>query len=413
MNNLPTFARVRQDLANAPLSDLPGTVRGQIRESGLLETLKPGASVAVGVGSRGISSLGTIIRAVVDECRAHGLSPFIFPAMGSHGGGTEEGQRDVLSSLGITEESMGCPINASMEVVQVGETKSGVPAYCCAAAYHSDGIVIVNRIKIHTDFHGPTESGLTKMLAIGLGKKTGAEKVHEKGVDGLRYEIPEIAAIQIERSPLLFGLAVIEDGCHQVHSIKLLTPGEIPVQEPGLLEYSRTLTPRLPIDPIDLLIVDEMGKEISGSGMDTNVIGRLYIEGQPEPERPDIKVIIVRRLSRETHGNAAGIGLADIVTEQLVQEMNFEVTNINIVTSGFLLRGNIPTVAPNDHAAVRAGLELLQTKFHSPDPRIVRIQNTLSLSEFYISENLLPEVSDNPDVAVLQTGIVLAFDEGV
>ncbi len=411
MSNLPLFATVRQQIPNSPLQNIPWEVRKQVRDSGLLEKMRPGSSIAIGVGSRGIADLKTIVRALVDEFRACGLSPFIFPAMGSHGGGTAEGQREVLRSYGVTEEVMGCPIKASMEVVQVGMTKSGVPAFCCAEAYASDGIVIVNRIKVHTDFHGPTESGLTKMLAIGLGKKTGAERIHERGVYGLRYEIPEIAAIQIERSPMLFGLGIIEDGCHQVHLTRLFNPKEIPVEEPKLLEYSRSLTPKLPIDHIDLLIVDEMGKEISGSGLDTNVIGRLYIEGQPEPETPRIKVIVVRRLSQETHGNATGIGLADIVTRQLLDAVDFDVTHINVVTSGFLRRGEIPIVKANDYSAIQAGIELLRARYGCTNPRIVHIKNTLSLSEFHVSENLLPDLIERADIEVDHNNMEIIFDD--
>lgn len=407
---LPRFATVRQQVPRAPLPDVAAAVRSELERIGIGDRVRPGARIAIGAGSRGIASYALVVRTVVEVLQAHGAKPFIFPAMGSHGGATAEGQRAVLAEWGITPETMGCPVISSMDVVRVGEV-GDVPVFCDAAAHASDGIIVVNRVKIHTDFHGPTESGLRKMLAIGLGKRLGAEPIHKRGAPGLRNEIPLVAAMQIERAPILCGVGIVEDGAHNVSYIEAIPAQQIPELEPLLLKRSYSLLARLPVDACDLLIVDYMGKDISGAGMDNNVLGRMYIDGEPEPESPRIEVVAVRRLTPASHGNATGIGFADLVTQQLIDEMDEEVTQVNMRTSGFMRRAVIPPILPNDRALIARGLEIIAERKPNVVPTVMRIRDTLSLEEIAVSESLLPELLERPGIELLSPPQEMMFNE--
>jgi hypothetical protein len=407
MTTMPRLARIRQPVPTAPLADIAQAVRDELARIDLGRQIAPGARIAVAGGSRGIASYGLIVRTIVEELRRLDAEPFVFPAMGSHGGATAEGQREVLAGHGITEQSTGCPIHSSMEVVQIGETATGLPVFCDAAAHASDGIIIVNRVKIHTDFHGPTESGLTKMIAIGLGKRQGAELIHARGARGLREEIPRVAAVHLARSPLLCGVAIVEDGAHNVSLVRAVPAAAIPQEEPVLLDHARALLATLPVDACDLLIVDQMGKDISGGGMDGNVIGRMFIQGEPEPAAPRIGTIVALRLTPASHGNATGTGYADFVSRPLIDAMDPEITRINIATSGFPLRGRIPPVLPNDRAAIVAALERL----NDGTPTVLRIRDTLNLAELQVSESLLPQILARPGVELIAPPRELAFEE--
>jgi hypothetical protein len=307
----------------------------------------------------------------------------------------------VLAEWGVTPEAIGCPILSGMEVVRVGETETGIAVFCDAQAFASDGIIVVNRVKVHTDFHGPTESGLTKMLAIGLGKRQGAELIHARGAPGLREEIPRVAALHLERSPILCGVAIVEDGAHNISHIQAVAAQDIPAVEPQLLERARSLLAALPIEECDLLIVDWMGKDISGAGMDNNVLGRMYIDGEPDPPAPRIGLVAVLRLTAASHGNATGIGFADLVSQQLIDAMDEEITRVNMVTSGFMRRGQIPPVCPNDRALVERALGLLAAGRPSGAPTVLRIRDTLSLEKLLVSENLLPTLLARRGVELL------------
>lgn len=408
MSGFPRLARIHQTVPTAPLAEVAQTVREELRRIGVPACVTPGARIAVAAGSRGITDYAVIVRTVVEELQRWGAAPFVFPAMGSHGGATADGQRTVLAELGITAETMGCPVHSAMQVVQVGTTARGLPVFCDAAAYASDGIILVNRVKVHTDFHGPTESGLTKMLAIGLGKRQGAEAIHAHGVQGLRHDIPEVAAVQLAHSPILCGVAIVEDGAHHVSQIQAIPAQQIAQVEPLLLDQARQLTARLPVSACDLLIVEQMGKEISGAGMDNNVIGRMYIDGEPEPATPQIELIIVLRLSAASHGNATGIGFADLVTQQLIDAMDPEITCINIATSGFPRRGRIPPVLPTDQVAIAHALATLAQRGRT-DPTVLRITNTLQLADVQVSKNLLPELSTRTGIRLLAAPQELCF----
>lgn len=405
----PRFATVRQTVPTAPLPDVTQAVRETLRHAEVGARLRPGARIAVGAGSRGIADYAVVVKAIVAELKALGAQPFVFPAMGSHGGATAEGQREVLVEQGITEATMGCPVVSSMDVVPVGMTATGMPVFCDAAAHASDGIIVVNRVKIHTDFHGPTESGLTKMLAIGLGKREGAEPLHVRGVAGLRDDIPHVAAVQIANSPILCGVAIIEDGAHNVARVQAVPADKIAVVEPELLAYARTLLARLPVDASDVLIVDQIGKDISGAGMDNNVVGRMFIDGQPEPETPRIGTIVALRLTAASHGNATGIGFADIASQRLLDAIDHEITRVNMATSGFMRRGQIPPAFPTDALAIAAAFE---RSGRGAAASALRIRDTLSLGVLQVSENLLPTVLERSNVELVSPAESLVFDEG-
>ncbi len=401
MSSFPRLATIRQQVPSAPLADVPGTVRAELKRIALADQLRPGARIAVAAGSRGIADYPLVIKTIVAELRSYGAEPFIFPAMGSHGGATAEGQRGVLADLGITEQSMGCSIRSSMEVVQVGTTAGGLPVYCDAAAHASDGIIIVNRVKVHTDFHGTTESGLVKMMAIGLGKRQGAILIHEGGVRGLRDDIPQVAAVQVKASPILCGVAIVEDGNHRVSMIEALRAAEIHQEEPRILARSRALMAALPVENCDVLIIDRIGKEISGAGMDPNIIGRTFIDGEPEPLSPHIHVIAALRLTEATHGNACGLGFADLVSQPLLDAMDEEVTRINIATSGFPIRGRTPPSFADDRRTIEQALLMAANGNGRHDLTMMRIRDTLSLEQLWVSENLLPSLAGQAGIEVV------------
>ncbi len=367
----------RQQFDPAEVFDVYGETRAQIEASGVL--FPAGGRIAIAVGSRGIASLPEIVRATVDSVRAAGAHPFIIPAMGSHGGATAEGQAAVLAGYRVDEASMGCAIVSSLDVIALDK---GVFLSC--DAYAADGIVVINRIKPHTDFHGPVESGLMKMLVIGLGKHAQTLEMHRLGVPGLRDKIPEVARRVLATGKILLGVGVIENAYDRICRVAACPGAAIPETDASLLALAREKQATLPLDALDLLIVDEMGKDISGTGMDTNVIGRMRISGQQEPVSPRIRMIAVDRLTPASHGNALGIGLADVITQRLFDAIDLRATTENVVTSGFLERGRIPVIASDLPEAVRWALRAM------PDVtpatvRAARIPSTLRLMEIALS----------------------------
>ena len=367
--------------------------------------LCPGASVAVGVGSRGIANIATIVRTVLRELKKEGMVPFIVPAMGSHGGATAQGQAAILASYGINEETMGVPVRATMDVVQLGALDDGYPIYFDRYAAEADAVVVVNRIKHHTDFKGPIESGLCKMCAIGLGKRQGADRIHRFGADGLRHIMPEIGRRLVEAGKVVGGVGVIENQFGQTAEIHGLTAPEIGRQrEQDLLDHARQLAPRLAFESADVLVVDEMGKDISGTGMDTHVIGRVRMPSIPENEwdGPDVRMVVALSLTARTHGNAAGLHLADIVTRRLVEQMDVEATCTNHRTSqeGGAYRGGLPIVLETADAAVRAAIGMCGRGDRSA-VRLVRIRNTEKVDTMEVSEPLLEEVQRRSDLRIV------------
>ncbi|MBC7316156.1 MAG: DUF2088 domain-containing protein, partial [Chloroflexi bacterium] len=327
--------RIRQRWAQPDIADIPRATREALARTGALARIAPGDEIAITAGSRGIASMPAVLKTVVAAVRAVGGRPFIFPAMGSHGGGTAEGQRELLASLGIDEASMGAPIRATMEVVQIGETAEGLPVYLDAYAARAKGIILVNRIKKHTNYDGPYESGLAKMAVIGMGKHRQAVAVHAYGNAGLRTLIPSAAQVVFAKAPVLAGLGIIENAWGGVAELVGLRADQILAEEPALLQRAKALSAKIPFATLDICIVERMGKEISGTGMDCYVIGRRRIIGEPEwPEAPVIRSLVLLDLTEASHGNGLGVGLADFVSERLVRKIDWRVTRANILTSG-------------------------------------------------------------------------------
>ena len=365
----------------------------------ILPRLKKGATVAIGAGSRGISNIAEIVRAVVEILRGAGAKPFIFPAMGSHGGATPEGQTEVLASYGITESSMGAPIRAAMEVREIGIAECGARVFGSVAALEADHIILVNRIKPHTDFFGSLGSGLVKMSVIGLGKKIGAESMHG-AASRLGHErvIRGMARVALTKAPVLCGVAILEDQRHQTAAIEVIPAQEIEARERPLLERARELMPRLPFEEIDLLIVDRIGKNISGAGLDPNVIGRGvngYLSSLAREGRsaPFIRRIFVRDLTPETHGNGIGIGMADITTARLVKGIDLRITYTNALTALTPQGAKIPIYFETDRECIERSLASLAIE-DTLAARVVRISDTLNLQTMEISQSLGGELHD-------------------
>ncbi|MCS7191657.1 MAG: DUF362 domain-containing protein [Armatimonadetes bacterium] len=387
------MAKVIQKLYSKRIERITEEVKKQLERLDIGRNLK-GKRIAITAGSRGIANISEIIKGIVDFVRELGAEPFVFPAMGSHGGATVEGQIAILRDYGITEEFIGAPIWATMEVEKVSEVK-GIPVYADKIAANSDGIIVVNRIKHHTDFSGPHESGLLKMMAVGMGKRQGADVAHTYKAWSLRNFIPQMAREILRKLPIIAGLAIVENAYHQVAKLVALSPEEIEQGERKLLRFWKRIRPKIPFNNLDVLIVEQMGKNISGTGMDTKVIGRMMITGENELKHPMPRVIVVLDLTKESHGNAAGLGLADITTKKLINKVNWHDTHINVFTSGFIERDRVPVIAESERQALEWAIEIAKIR-NLEKARIVRIRDTNTLSVFYISQGLWDEAESNP-----------------
>jgi hypothetical protein len=395
--NFPPLARIRQSIPQPRLEDVPGTVRRLIKGSRLRERVAPGGTIAVGVGSRGIGGIDVVARTAVDTLREIGFKPFIVAAMGSHGGATADGQRALLAGYGVTPEAMGVPVKTDMDTVVLGTNPVGLPIYFDKNAYQADGIVLLNRVKPHTDFHSTHESGVLKMLVIGLGKRDGASQVHKLGVRGLREVLPAVGRFLVKNTRFALGLAIVENAEDVPAEIVPLEPETIFDVEPVVLERARGLMGRLPFDQIDVLVVGELGKNYSGAGMDPNVIGRLLIETQPDFDRPVITRLVVLDVSDESHGNIVGVGFADLTTERLVSKMDEESFRINVITSCCLERARIPITLPSDRDVIASALDTCW-RIEPSQARVVVIPNTLELKTLWVSAPLEAEVRSHSDL---------------
>ncbi len=404
---LPRMLRVRQSFARPRVADIPAAVARTLEAARL--PVGRGDTVAVGAGSRGIANIDAVVGATVRWLREQGARPFVFPAMGSHGGGTPEGQLSVLEHYGITETTMGCPIRATMDVVQVGEAL-GLPVWLDRYAAEADWIGLVNRVKLHTDFKGEIESGLFKMMTIGLGKHRGAIQYHRANIHhGYETVITSVGREVLARARIGFGLAVVENGYDETAHVEAFAPADLEAGERRLLKLAREWMARLPFSPIDVLVVEEMGKNISGSGMDTNVIGRPSNPHEPFPADPKILWIVVLDLTDESYGNATGIGNADFTTRRLVERIDMKPTLINCITACAPNGAKIPATYETDREAVEAALSCIGLT--PPDrARVVRIRNTLMLGELEVSEAFAPELARRPDLTVLGDPVPLSFD---
>ena len=403
------MAPYRQAFIGDRLADVTGAVVAELERCELAARVRPGQRILVTGGSRGIANIADITRTVVDAVRDAGGEPFIVPAMGSHGGATAEGQKEVLAGYGLSAEAMGCPVEATMEVVEVGRLEDDTPVLVNRLALEADGVVVINRVKPHTSFRGVHESGVVKMMTIGLGCHRGATMAHAQGADGLARLIPALGKALLERLNVVAGVALVENAYDQTARVCALRSEEFATREPELLAEARINMPRILAHGIDLLIVDEMGKDISGTGMDTNVIGRMMLPGVQEPDEPGVARICVRRLSARTHGNANGVGLADVIPKQLLDEIDFDATYANAFTSTFLNRAYVPIVKDCDRDAIAAMFEVLRFE-DGAQARVARIRNTLAVEHIQLSEALARD-SDHPDLERVGDFTPMRFDE--
>ncbi|NLT94189.1 MAG: DUF362 domain-containing protein [Clostridia bacterium] len=411
MPKLPAMVKIKQRFPRPRVKDVPKKVKEELEKLNIEEKIGRGKRIAITGGSRGINHIADIYREIADFVSQKGGTPFVVSAMGSHGGGTPEGQRKILAHLGVTEEKIGCPVIASSDVVVLGTTPTHeIPVYCAKEAVEADGIIVVNRIKAHTAFRAPRESGLLKMLGIGLGRAPGAQAIHSRGTVEIGHVILELSRVVREKTNVIAGIAIVENGYEDTALLEGVKPEDFEEREAELLKIAKDLMPGIPFEKLDLLLVEEMGKNYSGTGMDTNVIGRWRIDGVPEPEKPHYKRIAVLDLSDFSQGNANGIGLADFTTQRLVQKIDYSATYLNCLTTGFVQRGMIPVTLNTDREVIEAALKTLHLEDWGK-ARIVRIKNTLYLDEMWCSESLLEEIKGNPNIEVEGIPEDWQFDE--
>jgi len=410
---LPKYLRVRQRFPERRLPDIPGAVISELEASGMAAGLPSGARVAIGAGSRGIANLSAIVGAAVRFWQARGMAPFLFPAMGSHGAATAEGQVAVLARYGITEETMGCPISRSMDVVSLGSTSDGIETVLDRAAFESDGVMVVNRVKWHTSFEGHIESGLFKMMAIGLGRFAGAQHYHMHAYRaGLEAVIRSVGRKMLASGKVLGGLAVLEDAYHNTAQVTAVRASDMESREVELLAQVKSWMGRILVDEIDVLILDEIGKEISGTGMDTKVVNRSRLgEYNPWPYAPRVHRIFVRDLSPHTAGSAMGIGMADMVTDRLLARTDWKTTYINSLTAGSLAIVRTPIHFATDRECLEALFKCVG-KAESSQVTYGWIRNSLALGEIGLSENLRGPIERHPQMEIQGLAHPLEFDAG-
>ncbi|MEY8233735.1 DUF362 domain-containing protein [Oscillospiraceae bacterium 50-16] len=403
----PRIVKVRQHFDPAHIPHVPTAVREGVSELKGYRRIRPGQRIAITAGSRGVDRMPEVLRTVVDMVKERGAHPFLIPAMGSHGGATAEGQRNMLSGLGITEEAMGAPILASMEVELIAHISNGRPVYVDRFAHEADGIIVVNRVKNHTGFRGDYESGLMKMMTIGLGKQYGARNYHSTGFKYMARTIAEVGSTVLEREKILFGVGVIENGHGRLAKISCLEPEEIPVVEKELLKIAHAYLPRPFFDRADVLVVQEMGKDISGTGMDSNVIGRYNNEYVSSPEICYTRLVVLD-LTEHTNGNGNGMGFADYMTRRMFQKLDLEQTYPNVITSAHPMTVRIPMILETDRLAIAAAIKACLVPEGQP-PKVGFIQNTKDLDTVYISESLLEEAEACPHVEPVGSPFPIPF----
>ncbi|RSL33966.1 DUF2088 domain-containing protein [Salibacterium salarium] len=401
---LPEIMKVKQTFKNPEIKDVAAGVKQALDREDAFEKIDDGQSVAIAAGSRGVADLNILVRETVRAVKARGGKPFIVPAMGSHGGATGQGQKEVLEDLGVKEEFVEAPIYSSMDVVPVGELPNGLPIYTDKHAFEADHVIVINRIKPHTAFRGKVESGLMKMVTIGLGKQKGAEAAHLYGFKHMAEHVPEMCKIVCREAPILLGLATIENAYDRPAKIEAISAEKFEEEEPELLKEAKDLLPQILVNPIDVLIVDEIGKDISGDGMDPNISGTFatpYADGGVDASK-----VVVLRLTEKTHGNANGIGMADITTKYVFDQIEWNKGYANALTSTVIDVVKIPMVLDNEELAVKAAIKTC----NAPDmkkARVVRIKNTLDIEEIYVSEALADEVKHHPQMDIVSDSNIM------
>jgi hypothetical protein len=405
---IPPIVKIRQKFDATRLENPVEVLRQELKKPGSVDRIVPGQSVAVAVGSRGIAHIAEFTKATLDAIREAGAFPFIVPCMGSHGGATAEGQTELLSHFGITEALMGAPIHSSMEVVEIAQLEIGLPIYVDRIASEADAIVVINRIKPHTAFRGTVESGILKMIAIGLGNQKGAEACHQLGFKYMAENVPAMAMVMIELLPIVFGVALVENAYDETCCVEVLPIEIVVTREPELLEEAKARLPKILFSQIDVLIIDYIGKNISGDGMDPNVTGRYptpYAMGGPE-----VSKMAVLDLTPESKGNANGVGTADFTTKRLVDKMDMEATYANGLTSTVCAPTKIATTLANQEDTIKAAIKTCNI-LDFKQCRLVRIQDTLHLGEIEISTTLLEEAKLQADIEILSDSYFWSFDE--
>ncbi|MGJ9460367.1 lactate racemase domain-containing protein [Oceanobacillus sp. CF4.6] len=400
---VPKMAKVKQTFDSTREEDVIGTLQEQLER--VKDTVKPGMEIAVAVGSRGVDRLVDLTAFTIKFLQDLGAKPFIVPSMGSHGGATAQGQEAVLEHLGITKETVNAEIRSSMEVIKIGELPNGLPVYIDKLASEADGIVVINRVKPHTAFRGPVESGIMKMISIGLGKQKGAEACHQLGFKHMAEHVPAMAKMIMEKMPIIFSVATVENAFDKVAKLEVLLPEEVENKEVELQKLSKQLLPKLFFDEIDVLVIDEIGKNISGDGMDPNVTGRYptpYAHGGP-----DVSKMVVLDVTPESEGNANGVGTADFTTERLVNKMDKHGTYANGLTSTVVGPTHISTTLPTDKMAIQAAVKTCNI-LDFTKVKLVRIKNTLDIGEIEVSESLLEHVEKHPNLE--QSSELYEFD---
>ena len=405
---LPRMVTIRQRFPDNAIRDIPAVVAREMSRPGIAAAVKPGMRIAITAGSRGVAHIPVILREIVSAVRARGAEPFVFPAMGSHGGATEEGQRLLLEGYGITEGSVGAPIRATMETRVIGTTELGYPVHMDRFAAEADGIIVVGRVKPHTAFHGAYESGLMKMMAIGMGKQKGAETCHAAGFGEFPRIVPSFGRTVLANAKILFGVAIVENSLDETCRIEAIAGTAIERREPELLAEARSLMPTIPFSAFDVLVVDTIGKNFSGDGADPNVTGTYctpYASGGPRIQR-----YVVLDVSGESHGNSLGVGMADITTVRLLGKTDFDAMYSNALTNRVLNNIRMPMVMKNDRLAIQAAI-FTCIGIDPRNPRMVRIADTSHVGTLTVSEALLQEARANPGIEVLESPEALVFDK--
>jgi len=392
---MPRMANIRQKFQTVRVESVTKTIAEQFKRPEVRAKVKAGQTVAVGCGSRGVANVGEAAKAVVAELKALGAKPFVFPAMGSHGGGTAEGQAGVLAGYGITEALVGCPVRATMDTVELGTIGQGTPVYMDKFAAEADGVVLINRVKPHTNFRAPLESGIVKMMTIGMGKIRGATALHFNGMDSFGEILPLAAKLVMAKKNILLGVGLVENAHDETALVEVMPGDQIFAREPALQAQAKAMMARLYFDDIDVLVIDEMGKNISGSGFDPNITGRNARQITGWPPTPRIQKIVVLGLTEATHGNATGVGSADVITMRLFKEIDIGPTYANVIAATYLDGAAIPIVMNTEHDAIALAVKTL-IRVKPADARIVRIRNTLELTHIQVSEPLLELARQNP-----------------
>lgn len=406
---IPKMVRVKQNFDSSHIEEreIENVIRQQIAREPFRSTIKPGMRIAITAGSRGIVNIVAITKAIVNCVREQGGKPFLVPAMGSHGGATAEGQLEILHNLGIDEETVGCPIISSMEVKQIGINEEGMPVFIDKNAAEADGIIVAGRVKAHTGFSGDYESGIMKMMAIGLGKRQGAEYCHKRGHAHMHRLIPMFGRAIIQQAPILFAVAIMENALKQTYKLVVLEPGQIEQEEPKLLREAKDRMARILIDETDVLVVDEIGKNISGPGMDPNVTGTFYTSyasGGLKSQR-----VTVLDLTKQSNGNAGGMGMATFITRRLFEKIDYTATYLNALTSTLPQNVKIPVIVDNDRDAIRWAIKTSYDIDYN-NPKLIRIKNTGSLEYIEVSVAHIPDVEKNPMLELVSEPYELAFD---